>query len=165
MTRGPLPKHPGVRQRTNKTSTAATLPVLPAEDRAAIDVPELPAGRLWDPRTSEWWADAWQSPMRLEWDPVDTHALVQTAYLLDEFYKEADADEPDYRKLVSLSKGVMDRGVRMGVDPFARRSLQWVLAQTEATEAGTENTKARTAATRAKSADGKQKRGGFDSLT
>lgn len=162
MPRGPLPKHPDVRQRANKTSTAATLPVLPAVDRAAIDVPELPAGRLWDPRTCEWWSDAWQSPMRLEWDPVDTHALVQMAYLLDEFYKATDADEVDHRKLTSLSKAVMDRGVRMGVDPFARRSLQWVLAQTESTEAGTENTKARTAVARAKS-DGP--RGGFDNLS
>lgn len=145
--------HQSVRQRTNRTATAAELPVLDDADRAAIAVPELPADRLWDPKTSEFWQAAWQSPMRLEWDPADHHKLLMAAYLLDEFY--AVAGETDMKRLDrayalnKLSKSVLDLTARMGVDPFARRSLQWLLVQTERDEADRDLKKAKTAQTRA----------------
>lgn len=165
MPRGPRPSHPSVRQRTNKTSTAAELEVLAPEDRAAIDVPDLPAvGRMWDPVSCDWWRDAWQSPMRVEWDPADTTgAMVILAVTLDEFLIEAQkrafGESPNASDLSKLAKTFRDGSARLGLDPFARRSLQWVLAQTENTEARTEATKARTRQQRAK-----PKRRGLDAL-
>lgn len=150
---GPPPghgaKHPGTRARRNKSSTAAELPVLGAEDRAQIEVPELPAERLWDPRTSDFWVNAWQSPMRLEWDPGDMHKLLMLAYLLDEFYAIADDQEMSRRfkasSMSTLASSVLSLGARLGLDPYARRSLQWLLVRTEQAEAETARTRQKTA--------------------
>lgn len=170
---GPPPGHgalpPSVRARKNKTSTAAELELLPLEERAAIPVPELPSERIWDPKTSEFWVAAWQSPMRLEWDPGDTHKVLMVAYVLDEFYQLATAD--DVKRvdralaMTKLAKSVIDLTARLGLDPYARRSLQWLMVQTERTEADTERTREQTAAARAEAkrqaeaAEGRKRRG------
>lgn len=162
---GPQPLHPSVRARTNRTSTAAELESLPAAVRALLPVPELPSDRLWDPKTSDFWSAGWQSPMRLEWDAGDEHKLLMLAYVLDEFYVLAGDLEVDRLKkaasLSTLARTVIALGARLGLDPFARRSLQWLLVQTEAVEAKTENTRARTSAERSLSASKsvRQKRG------
>lgn len=155
--------HGSVRQRQNRSSTASELLVLEDADRAAISVPELPSDRLWDPKTSEFWQAAWQSPMRLQWDPADHHKLLMAAYLLDEFY--AVAGETEMKRLDrayalnKLAKSVLDLTARMGIDPFARRSLQWMLVQTERDEADRDLKKAKTAQTRAATPPAKPRRG------
>lgn len=163
---GPPPGHgalpPSVRARTNKTTTAAELEVLPLEERAAIVVPELPADRVWDPKTSEFWVAAWQSPMRLEWDPGDTHKVLMVAYVLDEFYAIATNTAGDGSATIKpidralamtkLAKSVIDLTARLGLDPYARRSLQWLMVQTERAEADTAHTREQTAAAKAERA-------------
>jgi hypothetical protein len=144
--------HHSVRQRANKTSTAAELPILDDEARAAIEVPELPSDRLWNPGTSDWWEAIWRSPMRLEWDPSDHAAIVRLAYLVDEFYKLVTADEVKVVRLPALSKAIIDASARLGLDPFARRSLQWILVRTELGEAERDESKERTRASRARAA-------------
>src|SRR5690606_21533226 len=113
----PRPLHPGVRQRRNVKTSRAELVVLPPEARAAIDVPEVPADRLWDPKTSDFWRDAWQSPMRLEWDPGDLHKLLMLAYALDEFYSVAsnmEMKQLDRAYAMSrLSKAIIDLGAKL----------------------------------------------------
>lgn len=157
MPSGPRPMHPSVRQRQNVPATASVLEVLPARERSRIEVPELPADRLWDPKTSDFWHDVWQSPMRLEWDAADHHKLLLMAYALDEFYGVAgDVEMKRLDRayaLNKLAKTVMDLGARMGVDPFARRSLQWLLVQTEKAEAERDESKERTAASRDRRAE------------
>lgn len=148
--------HHSVRGRRNRTSTAAELLACSPEERALIEVPELPSDRLWDPHTSDFWVAAWQSPMRLEWDAGDEHKLLMMAYLLDEFYETARDREMKAstraNTMSTLSKSIVQLGARLGLDPFARRSLQWIMIQTDKAEAETENTQARTAQTRAKTA-------------
>lgn len=63
--------------------------------------------------------------------PRRDHALVQLAYLVDEFFREAARAEVNDRKLVRLSAAISARSIRMGLDPFARRSLQWTLVAQE----------------------------------
>lgn len=156
----------------NVTATRGDLPQLEPEDRALVEVPDLPAERLWDLRVQAWWRDAWQSPMRLEWDPADSHALLQIAYLLDQFYLAVDVPlagdgAPAEGKaagtelervaslklkvdaLTKLSAAIMNRSARMGLDPFSRRSLQWTLVKIEQTEVETAATRARTKAAEA----------------
>lgn len=173
MPRGPRPMHPTVRARQNRTSTAAELEVLAPLDRARIDVPELPSDRLWDPRTSDFWRDAWQSPMRLEWDLADTHALLQLVYMLDMFWQAVDialpGDHDDAKamdrvaalkmkvdSITKLSQAIMNRSARLGIDPFARRSLQWLLVETEKAEAQRDHAKERTTASRERRAAAKK---------
>lgn len=167
--------HPTVRQRQNVVATAGQLIVTSLADRALIAVPSLPADRMWDPRVSDFWVDAWQSPMRVEWDLADTHALVRVAYLMDEFYRAVDVDLPapmtafdadgdpveasdkdrliglkmKASALVNLSNAIMSTSARLGLDPFARRSLQWLLVRTEKDEAERDESKARAAKVRA----------------
>lgn len=147
---GPPPMHPTARQRQNKVSTAAELFDLAPADRALIDVPELPSDRLWDPKTSDWWRDVWQSPMRLEWDAADHHSILVMAYLFDEFMRCATADEPNRKDLVALAKSVRDQARPLGLDPFARRSLNWLLVQTERDEASRDLTQAKAVTERKK---------------
>ncbi len=166
--------HPGVRQRQNVVATRGELPVIDPADRLRIEVPALPAERLWDLRVQEWWRDAWQSPMRLEWDLADTHALLQIAYMLDEFFQAVDVKLPgDHDNanaatrvaglklkvdaITKLSQAIMNRSARMGIDPFSRRSLQWLLVKTEQAEAETAATKARTAKTKAETPSPKRR--------
>lgn len=150
----PKPLHPSVRQRRNVAPSASVLDVLDPGQRAQIAVPELSSDRLWDPRTSDFWTSVWQSPMRLEWDAGDHHKLLMMAFHLDEFYRVAG--EPEMKSLDRAyamnkhSKSLMDLGSKMGLDPFARRSLQWVLVQTEKAEAERDHTKAKTATERAR---------------
>lgn len=144
--------HPATTARRNVVPSAAELHVVTPEERAAIEVPDLPADRLWDPRTSEFWQAAWQSPMRLEWDPGDQHKLLMMAYALDEFYVVAGTDElkrlDKAYALAKLGKLVVDTGARMGLDPFARRSLQWTLVKIEKDEAERDLAKEQTKASR-----------------
>ncbi len=56
---------------------------------------------------------------------------MQLAYLVDEFFREAARAEVNDRKLVRLSAAISARSIRMGLDPFARRSLQWTLVAQE----------------------------------
>lgn len=158
----PRPLHPTVRGRSGKAPRMTNLVSVAELDRATIEVPELPSDRIWDPRTSQWWVDCWQSPMRLEWDAADTHAILQTAYLLDEFWRIVGRDEVDYGDLTKVSKAIQDRCARLGLDPFARRSLGWLLVQTERDEAQRDLTKARTVTERAKAVP--KRRGGLKSL-
>lgn len=162
---GPQPMHNSARQRANKTSTRSELEILAPEDRAAIEVPELPAHRMWSPAVSDWWRDIWQSPMRLEWDDSDTAQILAAAVILDEFWIEADrrseGETPSAYKLSNLSREFRDAVKVIGGNPFARRSLQWMLVQTERDEAQRDLTKAKTATERS---GNKGKRRGLDGL-
>lgn len=156
MARGPRPLHPTVRQRSNVKTSRAELLVLDPADRAEVAVPEMPADRMWDPKTCDFWRDAWQSPMRLEWDPGDTHKLVIMAYALDEFY--IVAGDPTMKPLdrayamAKHAKTLCDHASKLGLDPFARRSLDWLMVQTEKDEATRDDTRERTRQRRAPAA-------------
>jgi hypothetical protein len=143
-------------------ATRGELPVLPPQDRVRIEVPALPSDRLWDPRVSDFWTNAWQSPMRLEWDLADTTKLLRAAYQLDEFFRLIDEPLPGDRDdkatpavrlagmkakvdaLARLDTRLTATEARLGLDPYARRSLQWALVQLEIEEARRDEVKAKT---------------------
>jgi hypothetical protein len=70
--------------------------------------------------TVAWWADIWASPMSPEWDQSDLHGLFRAAQLHEDFWT---ATSPTGRKDVSAELRLVLQ--RYGLDPFARRSLQW----------------------------------------
>lgn len=111
---GPTPKPGSLRQRRNKTSTAARLSLNPN-----VEVPELPAGE-WHPRTLDWWELAWASPMASEWLDADVPGLELCAQLWDDFYT---TDSPNLR--VKLSAELRLQEARFGLAPMDRRRLQW----------------------------------------
>ncbi|MEV6344142.1 hypothetical protein [Actinoplanes sp. NPDC051851] len=117
---GPPPKHPGTRQRRNRTSTAATLSVV-----HDVEEPALPT-RLWHEQTRSWWRDIWASPMAPEWDDSDVHGLFNLALLVDDFWT---TDDPKLRK--ELAAEIRQQRQGFGLTPIDRRRLQWEIERTD----------------------------------
>ena len=127
---GPLPKDPALRQRRNKTSTAAKLTLDGAEGIVAPELPERfdEEGKPieWHPRTLAWWRDVWASPMAPEFLTADTHGLFLLAELEDDFHR---ATSP--RQRVELAKEIRLQRAMYGLTPMDRRRLQWEVERTE----------------------------------
>lgn len=118
---GPPAKHPSVRARRNKTSTAATL-----RRDVSIDAPNLPAGYDWHPMTVAWWADVWASPMAPEFDASDRHGIFKLAMLQQDFWTAESARD---RKEAAAEIRLQEQ--RFGLSPMDRRRLQWEIERTE----------------------------------
>lgn len=117
--RGPAPKRPETRQRKNRTTTAASIDAKPAKRRP----PALPRGGgggkrgAWHEQTRAWWKDLWRSPLEPEYVVgVDDHLLLVLAAVLDRFWHEPSKE---------LATEVRLQAREFGLNPMARRSLQW----------------------------------------
>ena len=123
---GPIPKHPSMRQRRNRTTTASTLvDTSPLQD----GIPELPRRRdekgrfiSWRPEVLEWWNDIWQSPMAREYVQADVHALLMLADLLDQYWRKPTA---------ALAQEIRLQRQAFGLTPIDRRRLQWEVKRAE----------------------------------
>jgi len=124
---GPMPKDPSVRQRRNRTSTAA---VLSANPDAVV--PEL-GFEVVSPRTELWWRDVWTSPMAGEYDATDRHGLAMLALLVDAFWRSAT--DPDAGDPLKLLAEIRQQSQRYGLSPIDRRRLQWEIERTEEAKA------------------------------
>jgi hypothetical protein len=139
---GPAPKHPSVRARRNKTSTAATL-------SAVHDVvaPPLPT-RLWHEQTRAWWSDLWASPMAPEYDESDRHGLFALAVLVDDFWRTED---PKLRKEIAAEIRQQRQG--FGLTPIDRRRLQWEIERVDEAQDRADRRRAGPAAPKTPAAD------------
>jgi len=120
--RGPLPKDPALRQRTNKVATAATLRV---QDRPRR-TPALPArseGQDWQHLTRVWWRSVWRSPMASEYLDADIKGrLYRLAALVDQFWCKPS---------VLLDAQICRNEAALGLSPMDRRRLQWTVEKAE----------------------------------
>lgn len=139
MVKGRRPKPPALRQRRNKSVTAATLQVdAPAaaptdrEEIAAAESAKAPAVRApnlprrdtpWHPRVHEWWRDIWRSPMAAEWLQSDRYALELLAILRNDFLLKPSA---------SLAAEIRLQESRFGLTPIDRHRLQWATPKQDA---------------------------------
>jgi hypothetical protein len=110
----PIPKSAATRQRTNRTTTAATLEAAPA---TRIDLPQL--SRQWHRMTLSWWETVWASPLVAEWVDADVPGLVALARLVDAFWTSDQADAPKIHAEIRMASR------EFGLSPLSRRSLQW----------------------------------------
>lgn len=146
---GPTPKDPSVRQRRNKTTTAARLSAVPD-----VEVPDLPermaydpkadeyVERPWHPRTLAWWETVWASPMASEFLDADVEGLFLLAELEDDFHLARGAKER-----IDLAKEIRLQRQCYGLTPIDRRRLQWEVERGEQAETAREKRRrARTAA-------------------
>lgn len=119
---GPAPKPTAIRQRQNKASTRAVLPVNGPLRR----VPRLPkvadGGTEWHPLTRAWWRDLWHSPMASEYVSADIHALYRLAVLVDKFWQDPS---------IALSAEIRLQQQAFGLTPLDRRRLEWTIEQAE----------------------------------
>lgn len=131
-------KHPSVRQRTNRTSTAATLHAL--ED-SEIVLPELPTrydsdGKeiLWSAHTLRYWLHIWSSPMAPEfYQQSDIEGLYRLAALVEAFW---------HKPTIGLNGEIRLYEAQFGLNPLARRRLDWQIAATETAQDQAEARKA-----------------------
>jgi hypothetical protein len=127
-----IPKPPELRQRRNRTTTAATLPSEAESQRRKV--PPLPArekqSEVWHPRVLEWWACVWRSPMAEEYLGPD---IVGGLHLLAELYQRRWCD-PDTKGLIALVAEIRQQEIRFGLSPIDRRRLQWSIEQGEGAE-------------------------------
>lgn len=114
----PAPKHPSVRARRNKTSTAATLSLV-----HNVVAPQLPErDEPWRPETLAWWADTWASPMAPEFHKSDVHGLFLLAALVDDFWTSPST---------ALAAEIRLQRQCFGLTPMDRRRLQWEIERSE----------------------------------
>lgn len=110
-------KHPSVRARANKASTAATL-----TDEVRVEAPDLPGSREWHPQTVQWWEDLWSAPMAAEYHSSDRHALFILAALVDDFWTDPTTGKAAEIRLQRQA---------FGLTPYDRRRLEWTIETTE----------------------------------
>lgn len=125
---GPHPKPASQRRRRNKAPGARQLRSVQPGD---VEVPKLPTRRIdgrnakWLASTRAWWVDVWSSPMAPEYDPSDVHGLYVLAVLVDNFWRDPT---PEHAKELRLHRQCF------GLEPIARRRLQWEIERGEEAE-------------------------------
>lgn len=117
----PLPKPPEARVRRNAGQAGwRTLP--PAEPFRRP--PALPPRKpTWRKATREWWRVLWRSPMASTYLEADVPALLRLAEMVDD----------RARGTLSASETVAMTALedRFGLNPKARRALQWEITAAE----------------------------------
>jgi hypothetical protein len=113
------PKPPGQRRRRNAGQNQWR--ELPAEGRRGSS-PALP-GEDWLDSTIAWWKTIWASPMATIWEDADLDGLHRLAQLRDAQHR---GDLP-----VSALGAMQALEDHYGLNPKARRMLQWEIKQSE----------------------------------
>lgn len=129
--RGPAPKPPELRQRTNRMSTHAKLPS--EAESAENDVPPLfvrDDGKSWHPMVLEWWDAVWRSGMASEFLGVDMRGGL---YLLANLY-QIGWTTTSKAAFIEATKEIRLQEVRFGLSPMDRRRLQWEVNRGEQAE-------------------------------
>lgn len=112
--RGPAPKDPARRRRTNKDPIPTTV-VTPD---SILRGPELPAGIDWPAQTLRWWVTWRMSPQAQGWGDTDWDFLLDTAMLHKAFW-EGDAKVAGELRL---------RVAKFGATPEDRARLRMQIA-------------------------------------
>lgn len=120
--RGPAPKPPHLRQRTNRKSGSATIF---APDKPRIPTIPNPDNRKWHALTLAAWKNAWESPMATQWIETDADALGRLALLWDDFYRAPCAD---------ALKEIRLQSALFGLSPLDRSRLQWEVNRADESE-------------------------------
>lgn len=145
-----LAKHDSVRARRNKASTATEL-VLRDPD-VPVEIPEMPphfkivkrkdeSGNTieerieqdWHPEAVAVWEEAWTSPMADEFLPGDYAGIRRLAVLEHRFWETFERGATT--GLAMMADALARISKRYGLDPSARRSLQWTVQQTRESQA------------------------------
>lgn len=119
---GPTPSDPNKKTRTNKTSTRATLGIIENPD-----IPPMPpasdyvAERAWNPAVVRWWNDIWSSPMSSEFMSSDIHGLYLGCKQLHESLNTSNKPTDQASFMTKFEQTIRN----FGLNPMARRALQW----------------------------------------
>lgn len=116
----PLPKPP--EQRVRRNASQGTWRTLPAAE--PFKRPPLPQRKpAWLKSTRSWWGVLWSSPMAVTYLEADLPALVRLAEMV-EARARGELSASETNTMTALED-------RFGLNPKARRALQWEIAQAE----------------------------------
>lgn len=119
-------KHPSVRQRKNVAAGAATLRVLEPDEIVIPDMPELynddGTQRPWTIHAVRYWRTIWSSPMAPEYHKSDIEGLYRLLALVDAFWRKPS---------MTLNGEIRLYEAQFGLNPLARRRLEWQIETTE----------------------------------
>jgi hypothetical protein len=87
----------------------------------------------WSPQALATWVEVWSSEMVEEYLNAD-HGLIRTLLLLEQDLADRAANG---RSLSQAAEAAIKARKELGLSPMGRRSLDWVIAQTNETEART----------------------------
>ena len=118
-------KHPSARARANRASTAADIAFV-----GAPTVPDMPAESSWHPAAVRYWHMLWTSEMSPEWLDSDYDNVVICTYLYHDFWTATSATQ---RKEAAGELRLQRKS--LGLDPMARRSLEWAIKVAGAADA------------------------------
>lgn len=143
---GPPPKDPGLRQRRNRSTTAAKLSLAPSGDVSApklgpriVEDEETGDRREleWHPMAVSLWEDVWASPMAGEYLDADVHGLRVLVALTDAYWRRMEAGQVS--GAAALAAELRLQRQAFGLSPIDRRRLQWEVDRGD--EAETRRTK------------------------
>jgi len=116
-----------VRARANKATSRADLGLARPARRPRL--PQyVPGGEKvkWHPQARAWWASVWESPVARALIDVDARALLRLAVLEHEFWSAAGVTD---RLRVAAEIRIEQQA--FGLEPYARRRLEWQVRVTE----------------------------------
>lgn len=130
-------KDPSVRQRTNKSASRATLRELAPDE---IDIPPMPPNVRysgedfgpdcptefevpWSSSAKRYWTRLWSSPMASEFHKMsDIEGLYRLLALVEMFWRKPSA---------TLNSEIRLYEQQFGLNPLARRRLEWTIVGSE----------------------------------
>lgn len=117
--RGPAPKQEGQRRRRNAPERGEWVDLKPLGEPV---LPELDGAREWHPRTVALW-EAWrEDPATGMYGPAERAAVVELAYLTDEFVTGGDPEVRFQRVTPAELRQRMDG---LGLTAKGKRDLRW----------------------------------------
>ena len=120
---GPPPKNPATRQRRNRKPTSAALEPAPSALERAL--PERDDGEPWHDQAEALWSEAWASPMAAEYLEADIPGLLLLVDLMHQYWRKPG---------VKIASELRQQRIAYGLDPMARRRLQWEVARVREAE-------------------------------
>lgn len=120
---GPAPKNPATRQRRNRKPTASSLAAAVAASPRPI--PDRDDGASWHPQALALWTEAWASPMADEYLEADIPGLLVLIDLTHLYWQKPSA---------KTAAELRQQRIAYGLDPMARRKLQWEVARAKEAE-------------------------------
>lgn len=134
--RGPLPKDPKLRKRTNRPAENKRLATADAAKKNKVPaMPKRPGGKPWSAAVREWWKTVWQSPMALQWLDADISGCLHDLLILRQFAHEAKTATA----LLPLLAAIRLQEARLGLSPTDRQRLRWEVPTGDEAEARPQN--------------------------
>jgi hypothetical protein len=132
--RGPAPKDESQRRRRNEPARGEWVDLEPLAETVIPDLKDAGPEREWHSRTLALWSGWQDDPATAMYGPAEKAAIVELAYLTDEFVTGGD---PGFKFQRVTPAELRQRMDGLGLTAKGKRDLRWrTVAETAAAAAG-----------------------------